>query len=274
MRTPDTPFASKLIRRLGLGLLCALAGTSAVHAQTTWYLKEKMATDAVSWRTPHVWNSAPDGSGENATAINAADTYNTNGLYVRANGKFQGGKLVQQGGRIDMKRASQTITGDWEVAGGEAVLHQGVRNNASYLFTVNGSLILTSPLRVLHTTDGMRGIDLTIGTLTGASPLIIGSGNPARNTFVSLGVMKFENYTGRVVVSEGSTLAFANDQKWTAPLEVAPGAVLLLTKTITVPAATLGGQPVAEGTHTAEQLRQAHGELISADSSGSLIVSP
>ncbi len=265
----SVPFALR-----GLAALCALALTTlAAQAQATWYLKENIEKDA-SWRNAGLWNSAPDGSGTSATAINSTDTYNTNGKYVRSNGVFPGGKLIQAGGRIDIKRASQTIAGDWEVTGDKATLHQGVRDGASYLFTVKGKLILTSPLRVLHTTDGMRGIDLTIGTLTGPADLIIGSGNAVRNTSVSLGVLKFENHTGKIRVELGSTLAFANDQTWTGPLEVSLGAHLNLNKAITVPAAILGGQPVSVGTHTAEQLKQAHGDIVVDGSTGTLTVAP
>lgn len=254
-------------------LFCLALSTVAAHAQATWYLKEDMARES-SWKTPSLWNSSADGSGIPATVISDSDTFNTNGKYVRTNGVFSGGKLLQAGGRIDMKRESQTIAGDWEVTGARSSLHQGIRNSASYLFTVKGKLILTAPLLVLHTTDGMRGIDLTIGTLTGPSNLTIGTGNAARNTTVSLGVMKFENYTGTISVQTGSTLLFANDQTWTGPLEVAPGAFLMLNKAITVPSAKLAGQSLPAGTHTADQLKALHGDLIAEDSAGSLTVAP
>lgn len=261
-----------LLRSLAaLGILVLTAGVA--HAQATWYLKGNIAKES-SWTSPSVWNSAPDGSGTAPTAIAATDIYNTNGKYVRTSGVFPGAKLIQSGGRIDLKRASQTIAGDWEVTGAKASLHQGVRDGASYLFTVKGRLIMTAPLLVLHSTDGMRGIDFTIGTLTGPSDLTIGSGNPVRNTTVSLGVLAFDHYTGKVIVKPGSTLAFANDQKWTGPLEVAPGAFLTLNKAITVPAATLGGQPVAAGVYTADQLQQTYAGIITAGSNGTLTVAP
>ncbi|MDF3056728.1 MAG: hypothetical protein K0R17_943 [Rariglobus sp.] len=260
------------LRVLGTFFLFSSVAVAA-HAQAVWYLTQDIEKDA-SWKSPSLWNSAPNGSGTPATAINAADIYNTNGKYVRSNGVFSGGKLLQAGGRIDIKRASQTIAGDWEVTGEKAGLHQGVRDGASYLFTVKGRLILTSPLLVFHSTDGMRGIDLTVGTLTGPSNLVIGTGNAVRNTTVSLGVMKFEAYTGTIVVRTGSTLAFANDQKWTGPLEVAAGAFLTLNKAITAPAATLAGQPLAAGTYTADQLKQTHASLITDGSAGTLTVAP
>ena len=166
------------------------------------------------------------------------------------------------------------LAGDWEVTGAKATLHQGVRNGASYLFTVKGRLILSAPLRILHTSDGMRGIDLTLGALTGPSDLIIGSGNPARNTMVSLGVLKFENYTGKIIVDTGSILTFANDQQWTGPLAVAAGGFLALNKTITVPAATLAGKPLEAGAYTADQLKKTHAGLITEDSTGVLTVVP
>ncbi|EIP98681.1 hypothetical protein OpiT1DRAFT_03146 [Opitutaceae bacterium TAV1] len=258
----------------GLAPLAALALAAATaHAQATWYLKDNMPKET-SWRSLSVWSSTPDGSGPAPTAISPADIYNTNGKLVRTAGVFTAGKLLQDGGRIDMKRASQTLNGDWEVTGDKAILHQGVRDNASYVFTVKGKLILTAPLTVLHTSNGMRGIDLTIGTLTGASGLLIGSGNAARNTTVSLGVLKFDNYTGKVVVQSGSTLAFANDQTWTGPLEVVSGAYLTLNKVITVPAATIAGQPLAAGTYTADQLKQTHAAVITEGSAGTLTVAP
>lgn len=259
-------------RRIAAALALSVLAASA-HAQTTWYLAQDMAKDT-SWKTPSLWNSAPDGSGTPALSINSADTYNTNGKLVRTNGVFTGGMLVQPGGRIDIKRASQTITGDWEVAGDKATLHQGVRENASYLFTVQGKLILTSPLIVLHTTDGMRGIDLTLGAITGPSDLIIGSGNAARNTTVSLGVSAFENYTGTITVRTGSTLLFANDQKWTGPLDVRPGAFLMLNRALSVPSATLAGKALEPGAYTADQIGALHPGLIVAGSTGTLAVGP
>jgi len=264
--------ASRSLR--GLAVLGAFAWAAVAHGQATWYLKENMLSDDVSWRSPDAWNSSPDGTGTDATAINKTDTYNTNGHLVRTVGKFSGGKLLQQGGRIVMKRATQTVEGDWEVTGSDASLFQGIRDNASYVFTVSGRLILNAPLRVLHNTNGMRGIDLTIGTLTGSSPLIIGSGNLARNTVVRLGVMHCEDFTGHILVDAGSTLAFANNQRWTAPLKVVNGGVLHLNKILTVPAATLGDRDLAPGTHTADQLKSDYGPMIAPDSTGSLVVAP
>jgi len=260
----------RLLAHLPAFLLLSTLIAVPAHAQATWYLTADMAKGA-SWRNPAFWNSAPDGSGKPAAAINPADTYDTNGHYVRANGLFPGGKLLQNGGRIDMKRASQTIAGDWEITGAKASLHQGIRNGASYLFTVS-HLILTSPLLVFHSTDGMRGIDLTIGVLTGPSDLAIGSGNPARNTVVSLGVLNFDHYTGKIVVTTGSTLMFANDQTWTGPLDVASGAHLTLNKTVSVPSATLDGKPVPAGTYTAAQLSQLCAGILIDGSDGTLTV--
>lgn len=257
--------------KLTFSLFALFASALAAHAQATWYLVADMPKES-SWSNPALWNSAPDGTGTQAAAVNSSDTYNTNGKYVRTLGTFPGGKLLQAGGRVDIKRASQTITGDWEVTGHKANLHQGVRDDASYLFTVQGKLILTDPLIVLHSNNAMRGIDLTIGTLTGRANLIIGSGNVARNTTVSLGVKKFDHYTGTISVQTGSTLLFANDQTWTGPLEVSPGAFLVLNKAITVASAKLGGQPLAAGTHTAEQLKALHPGLVAESSSGSLTV--
>lgn len=274
MTTPAIRIPSLCIALRALGALCLFASASvAAHAQATWYLKENIAKDA-TWNTSALWLTTPDGSGTPATAINAADIYDTNGKYVRTSGVFKGGKLIQSGGRIDIKRASQTIAGDWEVAGSKATLHQGVRDGASYLFTVKGRLILTASLRVLHTSDGMRGIDLTLGTLTGPSDLVIGSGNAARNTLVSLGVLKFENHTGKIIVDTGSTLAFANDQAWTGPLVVNAGGFLTLNKAITVPAATLAGKPLEAGAYTADQLKATNPGLITEASSGVLTVAP
>lgn len=262
-------------RNLGLfSILFAFALTSvAAQAQATWYLTQDIEKDS-SWNTAKLWNSAPDGTGTPATSISLTDIYDTNGRYVRSNGTFTGGKLLQSGGRIDIKRATQTVAGDWEVAGAKASLHQGIRNDASYVFTVKGRLILTSPLMVCHTNNGMRGIDLTVNTLTGASDLVIGTGNPDRNTVVSLGVLKFENHTGKIIVRTGSTLVFANDQKWSGPLEVHPGAFLTLNKAVAFPAATLGGQPVSPGTYAADQLRQTHPGVITEGSTGTLTVGP
>lgn len=274
MTTPVIRIPSLRITVRALGILGLLASSViAAHAQATWYLKENIAKDA-TWNSAALWTATPDGSGTPATAIKATDTYDTNGKYVRTSGVFPGGKLIQSGGRIDIKRASQTIAGDWEVTGTKATLHQGVRDGASYLFTVKGRLILTAPLRVLHTSDGMRGIDLTLGTLTGPSDLIIGSGNPARNTLVSLGVLKFENHTGKVIVDTGSVLAFANDQTWTGSLVVNAGGFLTINKAITVPAATLAGKPLEAGTYTADQLKKTHAGLITEDSTGILTVAP
>ncbi len=241
-----------------LFLFFALALSSARAA--TWYLHADQTTD---WNTLNIWWSQPISGGINPTSILATDDFDLSAhqLYtpnVSGTNTFGGSHLILHGGRGGFLSVKTLVPNT--VVVGNLTSYGGFFGNAAS--TGNVPMSITNFINSGYTTisGGIvnRGLDLTIGTLTGNGDICaVGRGGGAAGGAILMSVTTASAFTGTLYIDNGCQFTFKNAVNSGGALDVsgtATGTAVTLNATVTFKGFTLNGVAMANGTYTAASL--------------------
>lgn len=226
-----------------------LLAMSPLCRAADWYLHADQSTH---WNTTSDWWSLPEG-GTHPASISNLDNFYSNGCVIRTFGgttaasqTFGGASLTLKGGNIYVKTSSTTLP----TTIGNLISYGGSMVNA----TGNVQLVtLTNFVNHENTTinsgGATRGINLTVGTLTGNGDLTLTGDGTLLVTLTSA-----QNYYGTIYAAGTTAISFQNNIVSGGALIIPSGPAVTLNGNLTFSSATLNGSVVAPGTYTATTL--------------------
>jgi endoglucanase len=262
----------RTLRRSFIPLLATALAATVPASAADWYLKLNQLTGS-SWSTATDFNSAALGTGTNATAISANDTYHTNKYSLRTPAlagpvTFGGGTLRLSGGTGALLLYTTGTGGanivKFESLGGKI---QGSVSGAAVLNVTRFDNISGSTQLAAGSGQSIR---LTANELVGSGDLQVAAN--ATNSTVFLSLPDARRYLGQIRLTSG-TLDFDTDVSSSGPLAIEGGKVKL-DQNITVTALKIGGATLGTGTHNYNTLSTSYAAYFLAGGSGSITVKP
>jgi hypothetical protein len=271
MKTLRTQLASVLI----LSVVC-----SAASAQTNYYLRQSQAS-GWNWHTTiagnlNSWHTTASGTAVQATAMDAAAHYFTNGFTVRspensATNVFGGAKLILNGGGLSLKttNGSALASVGWLETQGSATITAANANNQYHSLSAT---IFDNGGTTTFSASDTRSFNLTFADLNGSGGLIFAGGGTASNFNLNIG--NAADFAGSFSLNGGTLRLAANLAAPAASLSIASGTLVNLSHSVSVNALSIAGTTLANGTYSYAWLNTNYGSIFTAGSvnNGSITV--
>lgn len=235
------------LRARGLFLtVLAMAGMQADVRAADWYLQ---ANQVQHWNYASDWRSAPEG-GTQATSMVSTDNYTSVGCLVRTPTAmpytFGGGTLTLRGATIGVKATtttSPTVIGNLVSYGGN------IGNWISNTLPVNITQFANHAHTKLDSNGATRGLDFTIGTLSGDGDLSLGG-----DGIVLIGITSSSNFYGRMYTLGSTSVTFKSALVSRGPLIIEGTGPVKVDANVTFNGLVINGAVKPMGTHTAQSL--------------------
>ncbi|MEO5713074.1 MAG: glycoside hydrolase family 5 protein [Luteolibacter sp.] len=226
-----------------------LLTTSSLSKAADWYLH---ADESAHWNTLSDWWSLPEG-GTHPASISNLDNFTSNGCVIRTFGgttaasqTFGGASLTLKGSTIYVKTSSTTLP----TTIGKLISYGGSMVNA----TGNVQLVTVTNFANHENTTiasggATRGINLTVGTLTGNGDLTLNGDGTLLVTLNSA-----QSYYGTIYAAGTTAISFQNAIVSGGTLVIPSGPVVTLNANVTFSGLTTNGVVQAPGTYSAASL--------------------